>query len=91
MGKDELGKQDFTAVHALHGAEKRLSAARKSELRRLLERQMSEGESKTKVEWRRDDDDGEWQQYDDTDEFVMVHTADEMLEMDFDEILDLGR
>lgn len=84
------GKQDHTAVAALHGAEGRLRPEQKAELRRLLERRSSGGGVANTAEWRRNDDDGEWEQYEDADDGVKGRTADDTLEMDFNDILEMG-
>jgi len=59
-------------------------------LRRLLERQSSGDEFDITAEWRLDEDDGKWEQIEGADDFAKVHTADEMLELDFNEILEMG-
>jgi len=89
-GCDSEGKRDHTAVAALHAAERRLGPEQKLELRRLIEGQSSEGGLASRVEWRRDDDDGGWEQYEDADDDVKVHSVDEGLELDFNEIMEMG-
>ena len=76
VGRDHLEDKDHTAVAALHAAEARLSWEKKLELRR----QPDLVGPRSTTEWGRDDD----------DDWIIEHTSDQYLEMDFAEILEYG-
>lgn len=77
IGENHFGQRDYEAVAALHAAEGMLSPDRKLELLR----QLNFAAPEHMVEWEEDDDDDDW---------VIEHTADQYLEMSFDEILEHG-
>lgn len=88
---DGTGKQDHTAIAALHGAERRLGLEQKAVLRRLLGWEGDADGVEIGVEWRRDDDgDGEWELYEDADDFGGGSDGDETAEMSFDEVFEMG-
>jgi hypothetical protein len=89
------GKQDHTAIAALHGAERRLGPEQKAVLRRLLGWEGEGGGVEMGIgkEWRRDEDsygDGEWELYEDADDFGGGSDGDETAEMSFDEVFEMG-